>query len=649
MRYSAFISYNHADRDWAVWLHRGLENYRVPRHLWGREAPWGELGPKLPPVFRDRDELATSPDLAASVREALAESAALVVICSPNSARSKWVDEEIREFIRLGRRLSIRLIIVDGQPHAADPSQECLPPALREDGPEALAADVRKAADGKSGARLKVLAGILGVPYDELRQREAARRHRRMFAIATASAIGCLVMMGLTIFAFFSRAEAVRQRQVADQRTLTAQRTLDFVKGMFEVADPSNAQGATITAREIVDRASNRLNSSLNDQPTVKAELAVTLSEVYGALGLYRQSDGLVRRSLAISHDDPATKARQTAALGESRLRLGDYAGAEKAFRSALAVKEGVGGAVRSRALVGLGQALSELERYSESERVLAEALRIDRARGQEGLKDVARDLEALGTNAMYADRLELAERRIVPALRLRQQIEGGASPSVSDNFNTLGSIAYFRGDLRSAAAYFNGNLKSDEKVLGTDHPDTATTRNNLARVLIEERRFKEAEPLLEKAMAVGLKEWGDTHSLMSFVFSNLAIVRRNTGRTAESERLFERAIHAARTSRHRTLGPSLADLGEVRCATGRASTSAPLLDEAAKVSKADYPDELWRLAWVENIRGECLWKMGRRMEARQAILKSSPVLNDRWPAGTLFGAEARRRLRLVS
>ena len=239
MKYSAFISYNHHDSATAIWLHRALERYSVPKRLWGRTAPWGEIGPRLPPVFRDRDELATSSDLAASVRAALAEAATLIVICSPRSAKSRWVDEEIRTFIAQGRRDYIRLIIVDGEPHAADPDRECLPPALREDGgPEPLAADVRKEADGKQGAKLKILAGILGVPYDELRQREAARRQQRLLVLAAASFVGFLVMAGLTVFALFSRAEAVQQRRVAEQRTLTAERTLDFVKGMFSGRGP---------------------------------------------------------------------------------------------------------------------------------------------------------------------------------------------------------------------------------------------------------------------------------------------------------------------------------------------------------------------------------------------------------------------------
>ena len=86
MRYSAFISYNHRDRRWATWLHRALELYRIPKRLRGRPAPFGVTGDRLPPVFRDRDELATSSDLGESVRSALAESATLVVICSPHSA-----------------------------------------------------------------------------------------------------------------------------------------------------------------------------------------------------------------------------------------------------------------------------------------------------------------------------------------------------------------------------------------------------------------------------------------------------------------------------------------------------------------------------------------------------------------------------------
>jgi len=648
MRYSAFISYNHRDRDWAVWLHRALERYSVPKRLWGRPAPWGEIGQRLPPVFRDRDELATSADLAASVKEALADSAFLVVVCSPNSARSKWVDEEIKTFVAAGREKLIRLIIVDGEPHSPDPDRECLPPSLvREGAPEPLAADVRKEGDGKQAAKLKILAGVLGVPYDELRQREAARRQKRLAAIAVAASIGFLVMAGLTVFAFISRADAIRQRQLAEKRTITAERTLGFVKDMFKQADPEDASGATITAREIVDRGVAQLNSpELDREPMVKAELGVTLADVYGALGLYRQSDALVRRTFAIQHGEPATLARQLNALGQSQLRLGQFEAAEGTFRKAWALGGTASDSTRSLILNGLGSTLSNLEKYAEADRTLRQALAIDRARGDHVY--VAYDLETLAQNQFYQGNLAQAQPLTLEALELRRRYQGPTSPGVSDNLNMLGEIAYMRQDLPAAERYFRGNVAVDEKVLGPDHPDFATTLNNLARVLIEERRFAEAAPLLERAESIGIRERGEEHAYMTFVFSNLAIVRRHMGRIKDAEALFEQAIVTARKNKHRILGPSLADLAELRCATGRPSDGLALLDEAARVTSADYPDKPWRSAWVENIKGECLLRAGQKQEGRKEILASSPVIIKSWPAGTLFAVEAQRRAKLA-
>jgi tetratricopeptide (TPR) repeat protein len=649
MRYSAFISYNHRDRDWAIWLHRALERYSVPKRLWGRPAPWGEIGQRLPPVFRDRDELATSSDLASSVREALADSAFLVVICSPNSARSKWVDQEIKTFIDGGREKFIRLIIVDGDPHSSDPERECLPPSLVRDGaPEPLAADVRKEGDGKQAAMLKVLAGILGVPYDELRQREAARRQKRLAAIAVAASIGFLVMAGLSVFAFISRADAIQQRQLAERRTITAERTLDFVKNMFKLADPEQASGESITAREIVDRGAARLDTpELHREPMVKAELGVTLAEVYGALGLYRKSDALVRRTFSIQHGEAATLARQLNALGQSQLRLAEYGTAERTFRRAWTQASTASDSVRSEILVGLATALSNTEKYQEADRLLRQALRIDRARGDPVY--IAYDLEALGQNQFYQGNFEQAQPFILEALALRRRYQGPLSPGVGDNFNTLGQIAYMRHDLRMAERYFGGNLAVDRKVLGPDHPDAATTMNNLARVLLEQRRYRDAAPLLERAIAIGSRERGEANVYMAFAYSNLAIVRRQTGRLREAEALFNKAIVAARATQHRTLGPSLADLAQVMCSTGRTAEGLKMTNDAAEVTRADYPDDPWRSAWVENVRGECLLRAGQKQEGKKAIAESTPVILRTWPAGTLFAAEAQRRANLAT
>jgi len=160
-KYWAFISYSHSDATWAQWLHRALESYRIPRRL--RQIGSEQLPKRLYPVFRDRDELPTAPSLSQKIREALAASRFLIVICSPRSAVSPWVNQEIKLFQEQGRLSQILCLIVDGEPNAnpALGQLECFAPALLRDEP--LAADVRTGKDSRDIAKLKLVAGIIGV------------------------------------------------------------------------------------------------------------------------------------------------------------------------------------------------------------------------------------------------------------------------------------------------------------------------------------------------------------------------------------------------------------------------------------------------------------------------------------------------------
>src|SRR5215218_4767011 len=88
LRYWAFVSYSHRDKAAGDWLHRALETQPVPKPLVGRPTRLGTIPPRLTPVFRDREELAASPDLGVRIEEALRQSRYLIVICSPQAAAS---------------------------------------------------------------------------------------------------------------------------------------------------------------------------------------------------------------------------------------------------------------------------------------------------------------------------------------------------------------------------------------------------------------------------------------------------------------------------------------------------------------------------------------------------------------------------------
>lgn len=202
--YAAFLSYNHRDVAAARKLHRRLEAYRLPR---GLRADKGSA--RLGTIFRDLDELPAAPDLSIAVVDALKRSGALVVLCSPSAAASSWVDKEIRLFREHHPDRPLLAALIEGEP------AEAFPPALRE-GPELLAADLRRGGDGPRLGFLKLVAGLTGVGLDRLVQRDAQRRIRRVMAVTVVALMLVLALATLSVFAWRARVEAERQRSEAE-------------------------------------------------------------------------------------------------------------------------------------------------------------------------------------------------------------------------------------------------------------------------------------------------------------------------------------------------------------------------------------------------------------------------------------------------
>ena len=267
-RYKAYISYSHQDERHATWLHHALEAYRVPRRLVGSKGEFGIVPGKLTPVFRDRDELSSATDLSEKITNALKESESLVVVCSPASAQSTWVNEEIRLFRTLGRGDRIFCVIVDGDPQSDEPGKACFPDALleHEDGlqHEPLAADIRKWADGKHLAKIKLVAGILGLRLDELRRRELQRRRK----IQTAAGIALVAVIALAVFAFQTRLSEQQAREAQQRDRENAENMLSqFVEATEKLEQTADLQ----TRKTFNEVASNFLQKLDPDDLSIES------------------------------------------------------------------------------------------------------------------------------------------------------------------------------------------------------------------------------------------------------------------------------------------------------------------------------------------------------------------------------------------
>ena len=553
-KYRAFISYSHRDERWASWLHKSLETYRVPKRLVGKDSPHGVMPARFAPIFRDRDELATATNLGETLTRALQQSQFQIVICSMAAAKSHWVNEEILAFKRLGRESRIFCLLVDGEPGSSQvpglEAMECFPQALlyvldaegnlTTTRSEPIAADVRPNKDGKNDARLKLLAGMLGVGLDDLKQREAHRRRQRLTLMLTATTTGMIVTSSLATTAWLARNEAQRQEARAQAEAETARQTTRFMVDLFKVSDPSEALGNTITAREILDKGAQRINTELTDQPGIQATLMDTMGSVYTSLGLYGQAVPLMQQAL---------EKRRTL-LGPQHLEV-------------------------AQSLNNLGEALTRTSNYTESERDLRQALAIRRAQLGNNSADVAVTLsslaEVLSARGEYAQGLPLIEE----ALKIRRSLFGEKNVLVAESIGNLGQNYGERGDHKQAEVYQRQALALQRALHPGAHPALAESINNLAWTLMALDRPQDAEPLYREALDMQRKLLGDAHPDLALALNNLGYARERRGDYRGAEAAYQEALKMNRRllgERHPEVANMMGNLAFVMYAEGRRS-----------------------------------------------------------------------------
>ena len=471
----AFISYSHGDKRWAEWLHRSLETYRIPARLVGQTTSQGAIPKRLSPIFRDRDELASATDLGRTVNAALEQSANLIVICSPRSAMSRWVNEEVRAFKRMGRSERIFCLIVEGEPNATDipgrSDEECLAPALRfvldEEGnptaqrTEPVAADAREGQDGKANAKLKLIAGLLGIGFDALKRRELQRRNRRLVMIASAALIVMTLTTALAISAVLARNAAQRRQKQAE----------DLVAFMLGDLNDRLTQLSRLDILETVDNKAMDYFQSLPMSDVTDSAL-VQRAKALEKFGVVRQEQGHLPAAMesfstaaklagALADASPHDAARQLAYsrelafVGMTHWSTGALDRAQENFEAAQ-------------------RALQRADPQSASaEDLLYQLSVID--------NDIGHVLEARG-------KFDEAERQYRNMLAHSRQLV--AAPNAKTKWlvqlgsahNNLGQVALARGDLIEAVAEYTAD-DAIETNLAQNDPKNNDQRENQMRV----------------------------------------------------------------------------------------------------------------------------------------------------------------------
>ena len=346
-----------------------------------------------------------------------------------------------------------------------------------------------------------------GPPSASYRLQKFVRRHRA--GVAIAALLVAVVLAGFAGTAYgLVRAREAEQRARLEADTLAE--VSDFMVGMFEISDPSEARGAIVTAREVLDRASDRIRIDLGERPAMQGRLMEVMGRVYRSLGLYGDSqpllEGAVRRLEQAHGPDAPELARALDTLGALAIMRGETDEAESLCRRALAIQDRVlppDHVDRARVLNNLGNVERLRKRYAEAKPYYQEALTIrERVFGPEHA-EVAKMVNQLGLVEIRTEEYDLAREHFARSLAIYERVRGPDHPDLTQVLNNIAQLERKAGRLDAAREASSRAIAIQEKVLPPAHPDRVNTLFERAMIERDAGDLDAARSAIDRALAI--------------------------------------------------------------------------------------------------------------------------------------------------
>jgi len=397
-----------------------------------------------------------------------------------------------------------------------------------------LAADLRRFLDHEP-----VIARPASRAY---RLGKYVRRHR----VAAAVAGGLLVLLaGFSVLQALELRRTTQERDRANRERDRATRVTDFMVGMFKVADPSEARGNSVTAREVLDKASQDIGTNLTQEPEVQAQMMQVMAQTYMNLGLYARADGLAKRALdarmRLHGPDDRKTLESMSQLGAILGLEGQLAGAEKLERQALAGERRVLGAAAPLTLETMGElgfVRQKQTDYGESEKLERGVIELGTPTLGPDNEVVLRARNTLGLALVSQARYVEGEQQFRQFLDSARRVWGPDHPQTLYALGNLAYVLHVQGRLAEAEPLYRDNLTARLRTLGPDHPSTLIAEEDLATLLAVEGRLAEADKMLREVLTTRTRVLGPEHSDTLNARSNFAELLLNEGHIQEAEKM---------------------------------------------------------------------------------------------------------------
>ena len=448
--------------------------------------------------------------------------------------------------------------------------------------PSELAADLRR--------HLRREPVVARPPSRAYRVQRYLQRHRLAVGLASGLAV---LLVGFAVTMGLQARRTALERDRANREAAAARNVSDFLTRMFTVADPSEARGNSITAREILDRASKDVETGLSKDPELQVRMMNEIATTYTNLGLLSRARELMEQALRVGRKALGPEHSRTlftaSQLGIIYEKLGRFREAESLALDTLERESRVYGPENEKTLNdmnNLGLLYFFQGRLADAERVLSRVLETRRRVLGPEAKGTFQAANNLAEVDLRADRLDRAEELLTSALDGKRRVFGPDHPSTLNTVTNLGILRAQQHRLADSEQLFREVIEGQRRVLGPEHPDTLGNLGNLGGVLCQEGLVQHGEQLLRETLATERRAFGSEHPTTLDTMARLAGSYLRHGRIEDGERLLQEALESqSRISASDTADRAwvLAELGLAALEAGHPDAAMARLEEASE------------------------------------------------------------------
>jgi serine/threonine-protein kinase len=326
-------------------------------------------------------------------------------------------------------------------------------------------------------------------------------RHRTASALTAAAAITIV-----TLVAYHTRA-LERERNVARLEAANASAIASFLTELFQGANPIQTGGATLTARDLLDRGEARLVEEEALEPVVRARLLTTMSLAREALGDRDRSRELARKAaelLEVAAVPTADRVMAELQYAHMLFQDGRAADALPWIERAVAAVDGdseVPLKLRGSAHNLLATTHAALGDFEGAKRAYDRVVEIERSRGSPAR--IGRSLNNFGVLYLtHGDRESARALYLQSLAEFERSTESSAYEIYLPLFN-LAEIARDDGDLDTAEAHLRRGMAAYEKVFGADSTEVAYGWASIADLERRRGELEDARASIDRAIAL--------------------------------------------------------------------------------------------------------------------------------------------------